>query len=574
MGLLLNGEVLPIFAQNKYTGRTNPTVVLRSYATLIFKTKSPSPKTMQAIYDLTREPEICQSQSCSFPRHGPDMGFCIHTLCTPATCANFTACMNNEHSLAEVNVNNLHIQDTEHKGKGLFAGDDGDGIGDFICTYSGDVAMTPTNPDKQKKSSYRMHFADRYVIEADQSRTVGKYIKHGCPGSANARTQIMISPKDIYMGVVAKRPILPDEEIVLDYCGACLMPPSIRTASLVEFGIDKCKCVSCERVDKACISKAERAPRACRSANSEASTSSASTKQSPRKATPPRQVTTPLVTDNDNSVSASSSSTTTIGQTTKATRTHPMTRKTEPPQHQKRLLSRPHPPYKHTMQAPQPSNPPPQDTPSMRGRQTEKGTTFLIPLVCLLPAQVAWNTDPDTYAAAKRIVINVQVSAEVRDPRGNHACMLALKPIGFSMHTNLVGSAVAFFAKAVKSLKSWKQTLAPGLIQGLAFKYNLPNLGDTILNLMHTTHLFKPKGRRAQDIPRDMDTFPPPEIALERSNAYGSDPNPNNTNDRNGTNSPPMEWPPLGRHRQSLQDHQGRDHNRHCWKAATGPGPI
>ena len=234
---------------------------------------------MQAIYDLSREPEICQSQSCSFPRHGPDMGFCIHTLCTPATCANFTSCMNNEHSLAEVNVNNFHIQDTEHKGKGLFAGDDGYGIGDFIFTYSGDVAMTPTNPDKQKKSSYRMHFADRYVIEADQSRTVGKYINHGCPGSANARTQIMISPKDIYMGVVAKRPILPGEEIVLDYYGARLMPSSIRTASLVEFGIDKCKCASCERVDKACISKAERAPRACRSANSEASTSSASTKR-------------------------------------------------------------------------------------------------------------------------------------------------------------------------------------------------------------------------------------------------------------------------------------------------------
>ena len=207
----------------------------------------------------------------------------------------------------------------------------------------------------------------------------------------------------------------------------------------------------------------------------------------------------------------------------------------------------------------------------MRGSQIEKGTTFLIPLVCLLPAQVAWNTDPDTYAAAKRIVINVQVSAEVRDPRGNHACMLALKPIGFSMHTNLVGSAAAFFAKAVKSLKSWEQTLAPGVIQGLALKYNLLNLGDTILNLMHTTHLFKPKGRRAQDIPRDMDTFPPPEITPERSNAYGSNSNPNNANERNSINTPPMEWPPLGRHRQSPQDHQGVDHNRHCCEPSGKP---
>ena len=226
--------------------------------------------------------------------------------------------------------------------------------------------MTPTNPDKQKQSRYRMHFADRYVIEADHSRTVGKYINHGCPGSANARTQIMISPKDIYMGVVAKRPILPGEEIVLDYCGACLMPPSIRTASLVEFGIDECKCASCERAGKACTSKAERAPRACRSMSSEASTSSASTKQPSRKDAPHRHIPTPPATDNDNSVSASSSSTTTIGQTTKAPRSGAITRKTELPQQQRRLLSHPHPPYKHTMQVPQPSKSSSQDTPSVR----------------------------------------------------------------------------------------------------------------------------------------------------------------------------------------------------------------
>ena len=370
--------------------------------------------------------------------------------------------------------------------------------------------MTPTNPDKQKQSRYRMHFADRYVIEADHSRTVGKYINHGCPGSANARTQIMISPKDIYMGIVAKRPTARGEEIVLDYCGACLMPPSIRTASLVEFGIDECMCASCERAGKACTSKAERAPRACRSTNSEASLSSASSKP-PRKTAPPRRAPTPPETGIDDVVSASSSSTTTMGQTTKASRVGATTTKTELPQ-QRRLLSHPRPPHRHTMQVPQPTNSSSQDPSSVGGKQIEKGSTFLIPLVCLLPAMVAWNTDPDTYAAAKQMVINVQVAAEIRDTKGGQACMLALKPLGFNMHTNLVGSAAAFFAKAVKSLKPWEQTLAPGVIQSLAHKYNLPNLGDTILSLMHTTHLFKPKGRRAQATPRDTDTFPTPEI--------------------------------------------------------------
>jgi len=131
----------------------------------------------------------------------------------------------------------LSIREAGPKGKGLFAGPEGYGIGDFICTCSGEVTATPTNPDKDKKSKFRMQFADRYVIEAQESKSVGKYINHGCPGSSNARTQIIISPTDIYMGIVAKRAIKPEEEIVLDYCGACLMPLQLRNASLLEFGI-------------------------------------------------------------------------------------------------------------------------------------------------------------------------------------------------------------------------------------------------------------------------------------------------------------------------------------------------
>ena len=169
-------------------------------------------------------------------------------------------------------------------------------------------------------------------------------------------------------------------------------------------------CASCERTGKAC--KAERAPRARRSTNSEASIPSATSKP-PRKAAPLHAL-TPLDTGNDGSVSESTSSTTTMGQNTKTPRTSPATRKTEPPQ-QRRLLSHPHPPHRHTMQAPQHTNSSSQDSSSVRGRQIEKGSTFLIPLVCLLPALVAWNTDPDTYVAAKQIVINIQVAAEIRD---------------------------------------------------------------------------------------------------------------------------------------------------------------
>ena len=102
-------------------------------------------------------------------------------------------------------------------------------------------------PDRAGDSKYTMQFADRYVIEATNSTSAGKYINHGCPGAANARTQIMITTSEVFMGIVAKRPIAPEEEIVLDYCGACLMPPSLRNASLAQFGIQQYHCATCTK---------------------------------------------------------------------------------------------------------------------------------------------------------------------------------------------------------------------------------------------------------------------------------------------------------------------------------------
>ena len=107
-----------------------------------------------------------------------------------------------------------------------------------------------------------MQFADRYVIEATNSASAGKFINHGCPGAANARTQIMITPTEIYMGIVAKRVIVPEEEIVLDYCRACQMPPSLRNASLAQFGIEHCHCDTCTRTSSGPSEKVQRPKRA------------------------------------------------------------------------------------------------------------------------------------------------------------------------------------------------------------------------------------------------------------------------------------------------------------------------
>jgi len=71
------------------------------------------------------------------------MGFQIHTLCTAESCNSYGSCNNNLDSFAVLNQCNLS-QDTPELGdgnKGLFAGSIGFSIGDFICTYGGEIKL-------------------------------------------------------------------------------------------------------------------------------------------------------------------------------------------------------------------------------------------------------------------------------------------------------------------------------------------------------------------------------------------------------------------------------------------------
>ena len=79
-GIRHNNKVVPILSANVYVGKVTPIQVIRCYASLAFKNKSMGSKNIGQIYDISRDPEICLSQACTFPRHGPDMGFTIHTL--------------------------------------------------------------------------------------------------------------------------------------------------------------------------------------------------------------------------------------------------------------------------------------------------------------------------------------------------------------------------------------------------------------------------------------------------------------------------------------------------------------
>ena len=490
---------------------------------------------MQQIYDISRDPEVCLSQVCSFPRHGPDMGFTLHTLCDQKSCLNYDTCQNNIDSLQWINNNNLNILEIPHKGYGLFAGQEGYGIGDFICTYSGEVSVTPSNPDKAKKSRYVMQFADRYVIEATSSASAGKFINHGCPGAANARTQIMITPTDIYMGIVAKRVIAPEEEIVLDYCGACQMPPSLRNASLATFGIEHCHCDTCIKTSVGPSDKVHRPQRAKPATQSSQSSTTSSQPSQPSTRFPPAHMSqpetqtqysvvqqgspgvdwipAPETKGRARSSSASSSSTTTLGQRPK-TQTDSSgssyTRKsTKTPRNNERPETSPTPEdnrkaMRESVHAigTQGDTHRTERIQSQVGKPRREGETILMPLVCLLSAQVAQKTHPDIFAAAKRIVLKLTVA------QSHVHSFMKLIPVGFNMQTNLVGCAAAFLPKAIRNLQPWETTLGPGVIGRLAQRYNILNLGDQIYDLLLTTQLFKCKAGHEGANMRDLDTFP------------------------------------------------------------------
>ena len=216
--------------------------VVRDYLRMIGSNVSSKIKTIEDMYDFLREESgVCMSQSCSFVRHGADMGFQVHTVCSPQSCNNYGACNNNLDSLAVLNNGNIQVTSTPELAegnKGLFSGPIGFQIGDFICTYGGEVRLEDKSIGLDNK--YLMQLAVRYLIDGSKSTYYGKFINHGCGALANARTQFMISTAQIFLGIVALKRINPHEQILLDYCGVV---PNARNCHLSVLKV--CKCLSC-----------------------------------------------------------------------------------------------------------------------------------------------------------------------------------------------------------------------------------------------------------------------------------------------------------------------------------------
>ena len=136
------------------------------------------------------------------------------------------------------------------------------------------------------------------------------------------------------------------------------------------------------------------------------------------------------------------------------------------------------------------------------GKSKQAGETILMPLVCLLSIQVAQRTHPEVFAAAKRIVLKLTINqSQVQG-------FVRITPVGFSMKTNLVESAAAFLPRATKNLQDWETILGPGVIDQLARRYSIPDLGDQIYELLGTTQVFKRRKEEEGNVTRDMSTFP------------------------------------------------------------------
>ena len=224
----------------RFSKNISEVTVIRDYLNMINAELNTKAKTIKALYESLRsESGICMSSFCSFSRHGSEMWFQVHTLCSAEFCSNYGSCNNNLESLAVLNQGYLNVMDTPELGdenKGLFAG--GFRIGDFICTYGGEVRLEDCSGGSANK--YLMQLAMKYLIDGSKSLSYGRFINHGCHGRANARTQFMLSITEIFLGIVALKKIDPHEQILLDFSGVI---PHDRNSHLSVLKV--CKCINC-----------------------------------------------------------------------------------------------------------------------------------------------------------------------------------------------------------------------------------------------------------------------------------------------------------------------------------------
>ena len=221
--------------------------IVRDYLTTIEETLDKRIKNISDIYQDLRgesgEKGVCHSQCCSFKRHGNDMGFMVHTLCTETTCNNFNTCVNNIHALESTVQDNLIVMKDPKIGpneNGLFSGNTGFSTGDFICTYGGTVKRGDKIGKKQNR--FLMQLGTTYLIDGQDSDSYGKFINHGCSASANARTQFIVTQTSVLLGIVAIKEIPPGEQIFMDYCGVV---PQRKINPTLTGVILNCTCNSC-----------------------------------------------------------------------------------------------------------------------------------------------------------------------------------------------------------------------------------------------------------------------------------------------------------------------------------------
>ena len=523
-----------------FTKNISAIAVVRDYLRMIGSNVSSKIKTIEAMYDTLREESgVCMSQFCSFIRHGSDMGFQAHTVCSPQSCSNYGSCNNNLESLAVLNNGNIQVISTPELGegnKGLFSGSIGFQIGEFICTYGGEVRLE--NKTIGSDNKYLMQLAVRYLIDGSKSSSYGKFINHGCGALANARTQFMISTSQIFLGIVALEQINPHEQILLDYCGVV---PNVRNShlSVLKF----CTCLNCcpqgasltrstrsrkkltinDSLDK--WNEAGRCPDIGAISSSQSSDSSSSSITN--LPVPPSTQPTP------DKIPSSSANNTLAALLPVRLKSSPRSKKKPFKNdvnkllifkdiHNNRLslMSRFDGPDDSSSASPYPKIPTPCSSSrtklitfkSHNSKSILENSTILIPFMDLISSGVARRISSLQIAPIFHLIVQFSVKATKAKGTSTNNGSMILEPTHFEWETNPIKCDSSLLIGAIASLQGEEVILREGTLDSLSRKFKVPDLGDIVFQLLKQSSHFKHRDdidpHNGDYPPRDLSVFP------------------------------------------------------------------
>jgi len=146
------------------------------------------------------------------------------------------------------------------------------------------------------------------------------------------------------------------------------------------------------------------------------------------------------------------------------------------------------------------------------GRSVLENSTLLIPLRGLISSGAARRITSDQIAPIFHLII--QFTVRTTKAKGNAANkdLMTLEPFHFKWKTNPIKCGSSLLIGAITSLQGDEIILKEGTLESLSRKFNVPELGNLVFQLLKQSTLFKPRDDcdppRGDHPPRDLLVFP------------------------------------------------------------------